>query len=319
MIPLELEGIWEGKDRIIFFENQEVLEDNEKSKCSLVLLLKNFYGWYYDRVSEPLSYGEKAKRSRNDATSRKGEIVDINIVAKAPYYEVNLTYSKLQKNTVPLLLFKDALYLDFYTRILPENNIKENVNYNDNYNGFWQGHGLSKGILMSEQSIPQEISSYYINDNEIYKIRYWITDMDYSSDYVELTYEDNTFFIPKHIKSAGNVYTCVRGRGKKVRNVFPPSNFNPDNYIFTEEKDFLIFNKIPYLVKMADYKTFNDYISLVNKANSRRKPKRKALFPPADVNWHWDLIDKLEENNEIIQKVRARQEAFAPRPRDLPQ
>lgn len=305
-IPTEIEGIWEGKDRIVFFENNE-------SHNNLVLLLKNFYGWYYDRVGEPNEYSNQFKRSKNNTTSRKGEIIELNVNSKTSFYEVELTYSKLQKNYVPIVIINDCIFLDFYTKInddfLPND---ENI-----YNGFWQGHCVSKGILLSEQSIPKEIVSYYIFNDKIYPIRYWITDMEYSSDYVELNSDDNKFFVPKHINTGGNTYTCVNGRSKKIRNVNKPITFNPENYLFNEKNECFVIDKQPYLVKIADAKTFSDYMQIVNKANSRRKPKRKPLFPPNDLNWHWDLIDELEKNNKLIQEVRKRQLQFGPRPKDL--
>ena len=79
----------------------------------------------------------------------------------------------------------------------------------------------------------------------------------------------------------------------------------------------MILDKEPYLTKLADKSTFEDLMKIVKEGNSRRKPDPKPLFPPDDLNWHWDLIDYLESNNTLIQAVRARQRAFGPRPKDL--
>ena len=40
-----LYGIWEGKDRFVF------IEPGENNETEIVILLKDFYGWYYDRVA----------------------------------------------------------------------------------------------------------------------------------------------------------------------------------------------------------------------------------------------------------------------------
>ena len=33
----------------------------------------------------------------------------------------------------------------------------------------------------------------------------------------------------------------------------------------------------------------------------------------SNLDWHWDLIDMLEKDNQLIQQVRARQKEFGPR------
>ena len=85
------------------------------------------------------------------------------------------------------------------------------------------------------------------------------------------------------------------------------------------DSPFLILDKEPYLVRLADKKTFDDLIKIVKEANSRRKPEPAALFllhyPPLD--WHWDLIDALEKNNPYIQALRQRQKDFGLRAKDL--
>ena len=53
-IPEILQGIWEGKDRFVYFDNASDDENPE-----LVIILKEYYGWYYDRAAEPVDYAEK--------------------------------------------------------------------------------------------------------------------------------------------------------------------------------------------------------------------------------------------------------------------
>ena len=85
------------------------------------------------------------------------------------------------------------------------------------------------------------------------------------------------------------------------------------------DSPFIIADKEPYLVRIADKKTFEDLMKIVKDANSRRKPEPPAIFPPHNppLDWHWDLIDALEKNNPYIQAVRERQKAFGPRAKDL--
>ncbi len=73
----------------------------------------------------------------------------------------------------------------------------------------------------------------------------------------------------------------------------------------------------PYLKKLVDKDSFEDLIKIIKTQNSKRKPEPPALFPPSDLDWHWDLIDMLEKDNQLIQAVRERQKQFGPRGKDL--
>lgn len=303
-LPESLYGIWEGKDRIIFFEKKE--NDTDE----LVILLKEYYGWYYDRAAEPVDYDEKVRRTRNTGTTRFSEHVyidDVNISYENGENiagEIKLKYSNRQYNYVPFVIIDGNMFLDF-------------LQLQDLELMYYKGNAKSKGFLVSEQSIPENIPGFLIDDNKLYDIRYWKSDMDYENENVNLKWKDFEYYIPKHIYSAGNNYSCVSGRSKKIRNVVAPVEYNKDDFYFTEDNQILIRDKEPYLTKMADKKTFEDLMAIVKAANSRRKPDPKPLFPPNDVNWHWDLIDQLEKDNTIIQAVRTRQRAFGPRAKDI--
>ena len=137
--------------------------------------------------------------------------------------------------------------------------------------------------------------------------------MDYSDEYVTYTYKDDSYLIPKHIRSANTNYSSVSGRSKKVRNTMRAFEYKPDDYLFNDDEKAFAENKEPYLKKLADRDTFEELIKIVKEANARRKPDPPALFPESNLDWHWDLIDMLEKDNKLIQEVRARQKAFGPR------
>ena len=52
-------------------------------------------------------------------------------------------------------------------------------------------------------------------------------------------------------------------------------------------------------------------MQIVAEANSRRKDPPPPLFPPSDLNWHWELIALLEKDNTLVREVRLRQRVFA--------
>lgn len=304
-LPNSLYGIWEGKDRFVFFEETQ---DNQPQ---IVILLKEYYGWYYDRVVEPADYAKKEPRLRNTATTRNAEQVYIDILPisknqNKDCYELQLEYSKYQKNNIPIVILNDNIFLNFYSQDYEDKN-------------YYRGNLKTDGIKVSQQLIPENLSCLYFSDsdNKYFDIRYWRSDMEYSDEKVQLNYSSDTYSVDKHIFSGGYNYSCVSGRSKKIRNVVSPFDYVENQFIFNDDKSILIVDEEPYLTKLADKKTFEDLMQIVKQGNSRRKPDPQPIFPPNDVNWHWDLIDALEANNAIIQAVRQRQNAFGLRGKDI--
>lgn len=305
-IPGRLYGIWEGKDRYVFFEKDE----NERDQ--IVIILKTYYGWYLDRVVEDASYGEKAKRDRNAATTKEpvfviseaNQILDYNDA-----YEMTLTYDKRDISYVPFCIIDGVMYLDFYLR--SEKNPE-----------FWLGNVVSEGIKVSNQTFKNDFYSWYISkDGEVcYKVRYWQSNMDYDSSLeaiIKSKYLDDEVKITKHILSANNVYTCVPGRRVYVRNLDKRAEaFDGKTMVYNEENNVCAASE-PYLKQLVDKKTFDDMMEIVRYQNSQRKPDPPPLFPDMEVDYHWDLIDMLEKDNKIIQEVRERQKAFGTRGKDI--
>ena len=270
VFPSELSGIWEGKDRFVFFEEDEI-----------VIFLKAFYGLYIDRAAEPESYSQQYERKRNSATHKTPEHVHYKIfqLKKSPSkdeenfqpdcWEIELDYSKYQKNYVQVAVIDGKMYLNFYIQDSSDKN-------------YYRGNSFSKGFLASEQNVKNDICCLYIIsegqsdssnsstiDSQIFDIRYWLTDMDYSSEKVGVTYDDKTFYVDRHIKSGDKIYSSVSGKSKKVRNVLKPAAFINENYIFNQDRSVLITDKEPYLVKLADKSTVEELIQIVNSRNSK--------------------------------------------------
>lgn len=302
-IPSKLLGIWESKDRYVFFEQ------NDENDPQLVVVLKEYYGWYYDRAAEPASYNEKEPRIRNIPTPRNAEHIyikniDTKETANSLYGALDLKYSNWQKNTIPFFMLDDSIYLKYF--VLDER--EEPYPYK-----FYRGIASSKGFMISPQALPKDITGYIIDGDKLYDVRYWQTDMDYSTDYINFIYKDDSYVIPKHLRSCETNYSCVSGRSKKVRNTVKPFEYKAEDYLYNDDQKVFTRNEEPYLKRLADKQTFEDLMQLVKTANSRRKPDPPALFPESNLDWHWDLIDMLEKDNQIIQQVRARQKAFGPR------
>ena len=316
IIPQKLLGIWEAKDRYVFFEQ------NDDEQPELVVVLKEYYGWYLDRAAEPEKYSQKENRTRNIPTPRNAEHIyiqniDTKETANSLYGSLELFYSRRDKNTIPFFMLDDKIFLKYF--VLDERKITEekgSVESSENQNvsyKFYRGVAPSKGFMISPQALPKDITGYIISGQKLYDVRYWQTDMDYSTDYINFSYKDDSFQIPKHLTSCNANYSCVSGRSKNVRNTVKPFDYKEEDFIFNDEKTVFTKNEEPYLKRLAGKDTFELLIEIVKQANSRRKPDPPALFPPSDLDWHWDLIDLLEQNNQIIQQVRARQKEFGPR------
>ena len=318
-LPEKLTGIWEAKDRYVFFEK------NADDQPELVVVLKTYYGWYLDRAAEPAEFADKEKRTRNTATTRNAEHIKIQNVdtketGNSLYGELDLYFSRWQKNTVPFFLLGDEIYLKYFVLDGSETtgatgSLETSENQNVSYK-FYRGIAPSKGFMISPQNLPKDITGYIINGNKLYDVRYWQTDMDYSTDYITFEYKEDYYSIPKHLRSCETNYSCVSGRSKKVRNAVRPFEYNAENYIYNDDGSVFTKKEEPYLKRLAGKDTFDELIKIVKEANARRKPDPPALFPESNLDWHWDLIDLLEKDNELIQQVRARQKAFGPRGRD---
>ncbi|MCR4735667.1 MAG: hypothetical protein K5829_11745 [Treponema sp.] len=312
-LPDELAGIWEGKDRFVFFEQPLPDEDPH-----IVIVLKSYYGWYFDRAAESQEHSQEEKRIRNIATSRNAEDITFNFseISKSNVknaWEINLNYSKYENNHLPICVIDGKMYLDFLIKdTIPKNDnslayTASGVVDEDSYDGFWRGNMLSEGIKVASQVDKDNIPAFYIIGNKLYDIRYWKSGMDYTEEKVSVSYGDDTFFVDKHLISAQNVYSSTSGRRTYVRNVQPPFEFNPDNYIFNNEKNILVRDSQAYLIKLADKNDFAALMQLVKEENAKKKPPRPPLFPPKDLDFHWDIINMLEKDNALIQKVRANQ------------
>lgn len=324
-IPNQLIGIWEGKDRYVFFE-----ENVENQSDELVIVLKEYYGWYLDRAAESEQYSQKEKRIRNSATHKTAEHIKFslskNLINQNPDVDKNyekiedcvweflIDYSSHEKNLIPVFVNEDKLYFDFYVKT-PEWDEKGNLIISND--GFWTGVAETNGFTLNSQIIDQNIGLLIIDNQKKYDVRYWYSDMDFDPSSVKFIFESDEYTIPRHIFVCGNNYSSVSGRSKIVRNPVKAEIFSSDDFIYNSQKTVMAKKSSLYLQKLADRETFQDLMDLVKLANSRRKSDPPPLFPEKELDWHWDLIDMLEKDNQLIQEVRARQNQFGKRGKDI--
>ena len=326
-LPDSILGIWEGKDRYVFFEenqpssinpnisNQSSLqtppENQAQAESYIVIILKEYYGWYLDRAAEAPAHQKMEERTRNAATPKKAQYISIeNIKTKESknslYGSLDLFHTKHDINTIPFFILGDSLYLKYYEQKISDNNYT-----------FYAGIAASNGFTLNVRPYPKDISGLIIDGSKLYDVRYWQTDMEYSDLFITFAYKEDSYQIPCHISSCGVNYSCVSGRSKKVRNPVKAFEYEEENYLFNDDKTVFTPKEEPYLIRLADKKTFEDLMKLIKEANSRIKAPAAPPFPPSNLDWHWDLIDQLEKGNIIISEVRQRQKSFGPRGKDF--
>ena len=283
-IPEVLQGIWEGKDRFVYFDNATDDENPE-----FVIILKEYYGWYYDRAAEPLEYNEAEPRTRNAATHKDPEVIPFTIneienITDA--FQLSITYSKHYSNTTSFAIIDDKIYLNPYTIIQDDPTTPstgsgtvgtaedlETAVY------LYRGYQYSDGFIMNSQPVDENISLLIMLDDKFYDVRYWQTDMDYEATTVTFKYKDDVFQVPKHLYAEGTNYSSVNGRSKKIRNTQPAFQLANQNIIYNSDKTVLVLNSEPYLTKLTDKKTFEDLMQIIKEANARRKPDPEPIFP----------------------------------------
>lgn len=270
-IPENLKGIWEGKDRFVFFENAA---DDENPQ--FVIVLKEYYDWYYDRAAEPASYSQKEARTLNSATHKNPEIIpfelkQIDDITDA--YQLKVTYSKHYSNTTSFAIIDDKIYLNMYTKY---DQIDDELNKDIS---LYRGYQHSDGFILNSQPMDENIGLLIMLKDKFYDVRYWQTDMDYESSLVTFKYQNDTYLVPKHLFAEGKNYSSVNGRSKKVRNTQPAFQIQNQKLFYNQDKSVLILNEEAYLTKLTDKETLDDLFQIIKEANSRRKPDPKPIFP----------------------------------------
>ena len=270
-IPDNLKGIWEGKDRFVFFENAA---DDENPQ--FVIVLKEYYDWYYDRAAEPASYSQKEARTLNSATHKNPEIISFELkqiddITEA--YQLTVTYSKHYSNTTSFAIIDDKIYLNMYTKY---DQIDDELNKDIT---LYRGYQHSDGFVLNSQPMDENIGLLILLKDKFYDVRYWQTDMDYESSLVTFKYQNDTFLVPKHLFAEGKNYSSVNGRSKKVRNTQPAFQIQNQKILYNQDKTVLILNEEAYLTKLTDKETLDNLFQIIKEANSLRKPDPQPLFP----------------------------------------
>ena len=323
--PALLEGIWTGDDRYVFFIPENTAEKTAVKPTDIALILKTYYGWFYDRAAEPEAFASQSERFLCTATTKEAERLTVtaeDLLNRPPRYDTNgnaLPYEsgawelvvkyngkKKYETRIPVAVIGNELYLDFVLRFDSED---RPASSGGELRGYWQGVCKRESIGLAPYPRAPEIRSYYVSDDGMYVLRFWETTMPYTDALASFDDTGKTFSVAKHIVSSASVFTCVTGRSNRIRNIVKtPLDFG--DYKLDETGMICVFGK-PYMTKVLGRDSAPGLMQIVAEANSRRKDPPPPLFPPSDLNWHWDIIALLEKDNTLVREVRLRQRAFA--------
>lgn len=272
-IPEELKGIWTRTDRIVFLEDDE----------NISVILKEYYGWYYDRAVEPAEYSQLKKRDRNAASQSKGYEYSVNFTRlkeEVPVWEMEIQIDKKTKSVIPVALIDNKIYLNFLLKVPydedQEMDTEEELEENPFY-GYWQGLNCNDSIRICPRNSIENLISWYITENGVYRLRFWQSKMVHEESKAVFSDSNKLYTINKHIFSAGTNYSCVSGRSSNIRNVEKYADF-PFEYVLDETGNIMALGK-PYLVKVENKDTAEDVMKIVEEANSQRKPAPPSPFP----------------------------------------
>ena len=281
-----LDGIWEGRDRFVFFEH--AVDDENPN---LVVILKTYYGWYYDRAAEPKDFSQVQTRTPNAATHKEPEVIPYKITNPdeniLDVYQIRINYSKHNNDITTFAIDDDKIYLNPLTLIKSDLEGPSRASGTPDGSGtpidseilFYRGYQYSLGFLMYEQATDQNITLLIVDGEKFYDVRYWLTDMDYDPSFVTFKYKDDIYSVPKHLTADGINYSCVNGRSKKVRNTMPSFLLTGSDIFYNQDKTVMIKDSKPYLTKLSDKKTIEELMQIIKEANARRKPDPEPIFP----------------------------------------
>ncbi len=322
-VPRLLAGVWENETRLLVFGSavdiapaaagERTAESGESAVdiapaaavgnaaarapagIPLTVVLKLFYGWYYDRAAESGGAAGSAsgtavlpERDRNDAVSAAAEVISVSFeplipeTAESGAWNMTVQYpGQKQPISIPIAVFGGSLYLDFMISQSPAE-----------FTGdvFWKAASNTTAISLNVPTVSTEVYSLYRSGAAAYRVRYWLTDMSYDETALAVLNDGSTSVsFPKHLRIGSAVYTCVPGRGTQVRNA-EKIPYDGSRYVLSADGRICV-SAAPYAI----LSTVEDLYAAVEEANRRRKPPRQPPLPDSDLDFHYEIIEELRK------------------------
>ncbi|MGI5172033.1 hypothetical protein H0R92_00305 [Treponema sp. OMZ 840] len=214
----------------------------------------NFFKWYCPAQSEPYSVlNEKTEADKTEGSDTKPLFYGIwenkeriiyfaqesdktkGAVVLKPFYRYyydGIYEPHPDMDNIPLAVFGDDLYMQFWTAVPTENGV------------FWCPETNRSEFSIDSVPVQTELSGYYTDGSNVYEIRYWRTKADYNSEKAELHTSDKIVLVDKYIKIGETVYTAAVGRRTYIRNPVKRTSL-PPNARISADGGLLVFGS-PY-------------------------------------------------------------------------
>ena len=252
----QTDGIYENNNKIIS------LTTNSDETIDANLVLKTFYGFYYDG-----QYADSEKNAVNIA------IIGNNVYTE--YWTASVAYASMGKDpeieepAKPIFLTTVKKLPKFH---LATAEIADGT--------LWLPATNTNEITLDTSIYKNELVGYYVDKSGIYPIRYWICDVPYSKEKAELSLlsaESESVYIDKYVKIQDRVYTCATGLRSKIRNVVKIDNFEQSE-VKSADNTILVFGE-PYLV-LSDIENIDNEIREHNSIRYPPKDGRAKFVEP---------------------------------------
>ncbi len=283
-VPPLLQGIWQGKDRLLLFGGE-----NASFSC----VLRVFYQWYDDLAGETEQFEQISSRDRNNTTAVHPENILIefktiyeNSLKTAGAYELKIKYPALKEPVyIPLAVVNGQIFLNFMLK----------TSFEGESYFVLTDYSAASGITISPPVIKKELLSFLVDENSFYSVRYWLSQMEESKELSEFTDGQKHFKMAKFIQTAGNLYTCTTGKSLKIRNVQKKSSL-PYNFI-TDEEDFIYAYSDSYLTFVPGSSDYSQLNKIIKENNSKKHEPFTSSFPVNESTYRWKEISDLEIYN----------------------
>ncbi len=244
----QIDGIFENNGKIVS------LTTTEEDSIDANIVLKTFYGFYYDG-----QYEDSEKNVVNIA------IIDNNVYTE--YWTASIAYASMGNDPE----IEDPAMPIFLTTVkkLPQFHL-ETAEIADGT--LWLPATNTNEITLDTSVYKDELVGYYVDKSGIYPIRYWACDVPYSNEKAELgllSAETESVYIDKYVKIQDIVYTCATGPRSKIRNVVKIDNFEQAE-VKSVDNTILAFGS-PYLV-LSDIENLDNEI----------REHNSIMYPPRD-------------------------------------
>ncbi|MBQ0038888.1 MAG: hypothetical protein KBS64_00480 [Treponema sp.] len=335
-VPELLKGVWKNQERYVVFDSGY---GNEKGSIPM-MVLRTFYQRYDDRVAEPNEYTKNNPRKINDATQKDmPEELSVRFVPLTYHlgdgmvveqedgdqvmadgipsgaWNMQVVYPRRKEiYNVPFAVIGGNLYLNFIVKEEDSDKIPQSPLLDGNtmqsgnpLAGYWQDSGNASGILVSPPVNSKELLSFYITDSSVYHIRYWRTDMDYDGEKQAVFSDgDETYHVPKHLRVSGETFTCVNGRGSRIRNIEKsetlPKEYTLNSIVVKKTGRSDDGTEFSYSVRTSTICAMGQpYLTLENgktleqilKEDAAKKyPEPQPLFPAHGIlDFDWSIIE----------------------------